>query len=67
MDGFDARARLSAIECLTLLLQADSPMGAAMTDEEGERAAEIISDCTFVQCGASATASTVITQFTSGG
>jgi len=49
MDGFDAEASLSAIECAALLLQADPAMGAAMTNEEAERAARLIPDCTFVQ------------------
>jgi pimeloyl-ACP methyl ester carboxylesterase len=49
MDGFDAEDSLSAIECPALLLQADPAMGAAMTNEEAERAAGLIPDCTFVQ------------------
>jgi pimeloyl-ACP methyl ester carboxylesterase len=49
MDGFDAEASLSAIECAALLLQADPAMGAAMTNEEAERAVRLIPDCTFVQ------------------
>jgi pimeloyl-ACP methyl ester carboxylesterase len=49
MDGFDAEASLSAIECPALLLQADPDMGAAMTNEEAERAAGLIPDCAFVQ------------------
>ncbi len=49
MDGFDAEASLSAIECPALLLQADPKMGAAMTNEEAERAANLIPDCAFVQ------------------
>ena len=49
MDGFDAEASLSAIECPALLLQADPAMGAAMTNEEAERAASLIPDCTFIQ------------------
>ncbi|MCX8251158.1 MAG: alpha/beta hydrolase [Dehalococcoidia bacterium] len=49
MDGFDAEASLSAIECPALLLQADPAMGAAMTDEESERAERLIPNCALVQ------------------
>jgi pimeloyl-ACP methyl ester carboxylesterase len=49
MDDFDAEARLSAIECPALLMQADPPLGAAMTDEDGDRAARLIPDCTLVR------------------
>ena len=49
MEGFDADARLAAIECPALLMQADPSLGAAMTDEEAERAAAAIPDCTFVR------------------
>ncbi|MBT5320083.1 MAG: alpha/beta hydrolase [Chloroflexi bacterium] len=49
MDGFDAEARLAAIRCPALLLQADPEHGAAMTNEEAERAAGLIPDCTLVQ------------------
>jgi pimeloyl-ACP methyl ester carboxylesterase len=49
MEGFDAEARLAAIKCPALLLQADPGMGAAMTDDEAELAASLIPDCTFVQ------------------
>lgn len=49
MDGFDADARLAAIECPALLMQADPSLGAAMTNEEAERAAAAIPDCTFVR------------------
>lgn len=49
MEGFDAEASLAGIKCPALLLQADPGMGAAMSDDEADRAADLIPDCTFVQ------------------
>lgn len=53
LDGYDWTAILAAVECPSLLLQADEKLGGMLTDGDAARAVEVMKDCSVVKlpCG----------------
>ncbi len=49
LDGYDWEATASAIQCPSLLLQADPAAGGMLTDADAERFCELAGDCTRVR------------------